>query len=90
LGRLLPKRRGDLTLTVSESKLSVTMNIVCNGKDMEVKDGVTIESLILDLDLNPATVVVECNGSIVLPDDYAGQQLSEGAVLELIRFVGGG
>ena len=57
---------------------------------MEVRDGLTIEKLILQLDLNPATVVVECNGSIVLPANYAGQQLSEGSVLELIRFVGGG
>ena len=66
------------------------MKIVCNGKNMEVSDGLTIEKLILELDLNPDTVVVECNNSIVLRDNYADQQLSEGSILELIRFVGGG
>ncbi len=66
------------------------MKIICNGKEMEVQEGLTIEKLVLELELNPATVVVECNGSIVLPDNYAAQQLSEGSVLELIRCVGGG
>ena len=66
------------------------MKIICNGKEMEVRDGLTIEKLVLELELNPATVVVECNGSIVLPDSYAEQQLAEGSVVELIRFVGGG
>lgn len=57
---------------------------------MEVKEGLTIEELISDLDLNPATVVAEYNGGIILPDNYADQQLAEGSTLELIRFVGGG
>ena len=68
----------------------MTMKIVCNGKEMEVGRGLTIEQLVLQLSLDPATVVVECDGSIILPDDYMGHQLSEGSILELIRFVGGG
>ncbi|MCA1764761.1 MAG: sulfur carrier protein ThiS [Desulfobulbaceae bacterium] len=66
------------------------MKIVCNGKEKEVRDGLTVEELIVDLELNPDTVVAECNGAIVLREDYPDQQLSEGSVLELIRFVGGG
>lgn len=66
------------------------MKIICNGKEMDVRDGLTIEDHILDLALNPDTVVVECDGAIVLRDEYANRQLSAGAVLELIRFVGGG
>ncbi|MFO7606254.1 MAG: sulfur carrier protein ThiS [Desulfurivibrionaceae bacterium] len=66
------------------------MKIVCNGKEKEVRDGLTIEELIVDLELNPDTVVAECNGGIVLREDYPDRQLSEGSVLELIRFVGGG
>lgn len=57
---------------------------------MEVREGLLIEQLLLNLDLNPDTVVVECNGEIILRDHYAAQPLSEGSVLELIRFVGGG
>lgn len=66
------------------------MKIICNGKEMAVQEGLTIEKLVVDLELNPATVVVECDGTIVLPDSYAVQKLSEGSVVELIRFVGGG
>lgn len=66
------------------------MKIICNGKEMAVQEGLTIEKLVVELELNPATVVVECDGTIVLPDSYAAQQLSEGSVVELIRFVGGG
>lgn len=66
------------------------MNIICNGKEMAVKEGTTLEELILELQLNPATVVAECDGRIVLRDEYPQVTLVQGAVLELIRFVGGG
>jgi sulfur carrier protein len=66
------------------------MKIVCNGKEKVVRDELTIEELILDLELNPETVVAECDGAIVLRQDYPVQRLTEGSVLELIRFVGGG
>lgn len=66
------------------------MEIICNGKGMKVRDGITLEELILDLQLNPNTVVAECDNRIVLREEYAQKILGEGAVLELIRFVGGG
>ena len=66
------------------------MIIICNGKEMEVAEGLTIERLILDLDLNPDTVVVECDGKIVLRGAYESHVLQESSTLELIRFVGGG
>ena len=66
------------------------MKIICNGKEREVSKGLAIEKLILDLELDPDTVVVECNGKIVLRGDYGGHILKEGSSLELIRFVGGG
>ena len=66
------------------------MKIICNGKVMEVRDGATLEELILELQLNPASVVAECNGRIVLRDEYPQIALQQEMVLELIRFVGGG
>jgi len=66
------------------------MKIICNGKEMEVRDGATLEELILELQLNPATVVAECDGRIVLREEYPQIFLRQGIVLELIRFVGGG
>ncbi len=66
------------------------MNIICNGNEMVVEDGITLEKLILELQLNPVTVVAECDGRIVLRDEYPQIALHHGMVLELIRFVGGG
>ena len=57
---------------------------------MEVDKGLTIEKLILNLDLNPDTVVVECDGNIVLREGYNDHVIQEDSSLELIRFVGGG
>lgn len=66
------------------------MEIICNGKEMTVREGITLEELIVELQLNPETVVAECDNRIFLREEYAQKTLSEGTVLELIRFVGGG
>ena len=66
------------------------MNIVCNGKEMDVKEGLSVNSLLIELELNPATVVVECDSKIILKDDYETSILIDGSVVELIKFVGGG
>ncbi|MBU0675673.1 MAG: sulfur carrier protein ThiS [Proteobacteria bacterium] len=57
---------------------------------MEIQSGTTIEGLILGMDLNPDTVVVECDGQIVLREEYGNHVLNTGSRVELIRFVGGG
>lgn len=66
------------------------MKITCNGEIKDITRGTTLVSFIRDLDLNPDTVVAECDGRIVKREEYDSLVLSEGNVLELIRFVGGG
>ena len=66
------------------------MKITCNGETKEITPNTSLISFIRDLDLNPDMVVAECDGTIVKRDDYDALILSEGSVLELIRFVGGG
>ena len=66
------------------------MKITCNGETKEITPDITLLSLIRDMNLNPDTVVAECDGRIVKRDEYDTLVLSEGNVLELIRFVGGG
>ena len=70
--------------------LSGKMEIICNGKTKKVRDGISLAGLILELELNPDAVVVECDGRIARREDYATQILNEGMAVELIRFVGGG
>jgi sulfur carrier protein len=66
------------------------MRIICNGEEQEVRAGITLVELLQDLELNPDTVVVECNGTIVRREEYDDHVLPENCRLELIRFVGGG
>jgi len=66
------------------------MKITCNGEIKSIVPGTTPVTLIEDLDLNPDTVVVECDGRIVKREEYDTLVLTEGNVIELVRFVGGG
>ena len=66
------------------------MKITCNGEIKELTQNTTLVSFIRDMDLNPDTVVAECDGKIIKRDEYDTLVLSDGNVLELIRFVGGG
>ncbi|MEK6197532.1 MAG: sulfur carrier protein ThiS [Desulfobacterales bacterium] len=66
------------------------MKITCNGETKEITPNTTLLSFIRDMNLNPDTVVAECDGRIVKREEYDNLILSEENVLELIRFVGGG
>jgi len=66
------------------------MKITCNGEIKNIDPGTTPVTLIEDLDLNPDTVVVECDGRIVKREEYGTLVLTEGNIIELVRFVGGG
>ena len=66
------------------------MKITCNGETKELTQNTTLVSFIKDMNLNPDTVVAECDGRIIKRDEYDTLVLAEGSILELIRFVGGG
>ena len=66
------------------------MKITCNGETKEVSPNTTLIYFIKKMELNPDTVVAECDGRIISRDEYDTLVLQEGNVLELIRFVGGG
>ncbi len=66
------------------------MIIFCNGREQQVESGTTVSGLLAELELNPQTVVVECNKIIVKVEEYDEFVLYEEAQVELIRFVGGG
>jgi sulfur carrier protein len=66
------------------------MIITCNGETKELNPDTTLVSFIRDMDLNPDTVVAECDGRIIKRDEYDTLVLADGNNLELIRFVGGG
>jgi len=65
------------------------MKIQVNGKEMAVDEGATVASLLDGLGLSDRTVAVEHNMVILARDGY-GTLLTEGDVIEIISFVGGG
>ena len=66
------------------------MKITCNGETKAITSNTTLVSFIREMDLNPDTIVAECDGRIIKRDEYDTLILFDGNVLELIRFVGGG
>ena len=66
------------------------MKITCNGETKEITPNTTLVNFIKEMELNPDTVVAECDGRIINRDEYDYLVLQDGNVLELIRFVGGG
>ena len=66
------------------------MKIICNGEARDLGPGQTVARLLCELSLDPATMVVECDGRVLPKEEFKSHQLQEGSVVELIRFVGGG
>jgi thiamine biosynthesis protein ThiS len=46
------------------------MIITCNGEIKELTPDTTLVSFIRDMDLNPDTVVAECDGRIIKRDEW--------------------
>jgi thiazole synthase len=65
------------------------MSVSVNGETRRTP-AKTIAALVHELELDPAKVAVERNGEIVPRSTLAEAGLSEGDVLEIVHFVGGG
>ena len=66
------------------------MKIKINGEEKQIADGLSLIGLLESLQIRPGRVVVERNRDIVASDWFATTMLSEGDVLEIVHFVGGG
>lgn len=66
------------------------MRVTVNGDDHDLPEGTTVRGLIERLDLTGGPVAVERNGDVVPRADHASAALSEGDVVEIVHFVGGG
>jgi len=66
------------------------MQLVINGKSVELDEVKTIEDLIRARGLKTSLVAVEQNGTIVPRSEFATREVTEGDKLEIVHFVGGG
>ena len=67
-----------------------SIQVQVNGKEREVRSGLSVHELVESLDLNPLLIVVELNRKILSRDQFKDVQVSEGDAVELVHFVGGG
>ena len=67
-----------------------TIEIQLNGKVRAFDRGLTVTSLLENLDLHPGMVVVELNREILERGLYDTTDVAEGDTIELVHFVGGG
>ena len=66
------------------------MDITVNGKAREIQDGICIQELLDQMQLDCMQVVVEHNKNIIPRQRLAETPLNNGDTLEVIHFVGGG
>jgi thiamine biosynthesis protein ThiS len=68
----------------------VLMKLKINGEDRQAADELSVTGLLESLQIRPGRVVVERNREIVPRDSYGATMLTDGDVLEIVHFVGGG
>ena len=66
------------------------MNVLVNGRDVEVDARATVEALLAELGLEGPYALVERNGEPVERERYAETPLEEGDTLVVARPVAGG
>lgn len=61
-----------------------------NGKDIELKRGMTLAEFLAAHNYRAELVAVELNGQIVQRTEFGAVVLQDGDELEIVSFVGGG
>ena len=66
------------------------MTITLNGEPRSVTEATTIAALVRELNLLPATLLIEHNGLALHREEWNSSPLCEGDKIEFIRVVAGG
>jgi thiamine biosynthesis protein ThiS len=65
--------------------------LVVNGAERRIPDGSTLADLLVTLELDARSIVIEHNGAILRePSSFAALELAANDTLEIVHFVGGG
>ncbi len=70
--------------------MSLELSLTVNGEPRRIATGASIADLVMSLELDPKKVAVEHNGEIAPRSTLSNVSLSDGDVLEIVHFVGGG
>lgn len=67
-----------------------TIGIVLNGEPRRVPDGLKVAGLLKFLEIDGQKVAVELNREIVRKPEWESAEVRDGALVEVVWFVGGG
>jgi sulfur carrier protein len=67
-----------------------TIEIVLNGERRQVPPDLTVDGLLVWLEIDPSRVAVEFNGAIVRKPAWPTLAVAAGSQIEVVWFVGGG
>ena len=73
-----------------ESAETKTIEVVVNGEPRRVPHGLSLDGLIVWLEIDPSRVAVERNRAIARKTDWSATRIEPGDHLEIVWFVGGG
>jgi len=73
-----------------ETAQTKTIQVVLNGESRVVPAGLSIDQLLVWLEMDPSRVAVELNREIVHKTAWSASEVLDGAQLEVVWFVGGG
>ena len=66
------------------------MNVMVNGKPMELPPGTTVEGLLVLLGVPRQYLAVAVNREVTPKSEYAAVKLADGDRVEIVRPMGGG
>ncbi len=66
------------------------MKIIVNGKELKIKDQLTIEKLLEELKVQEKVMAVAVNMNIVKQEKWSQYHIQPNDKIELLHFVGGG
>ncbi len=66
------------------------MHVTVNGEAHEIPEALTVRGLVEHLALTGGPVAVEVNQDVVIRAEHTARVLTEGDVIEIVHFVGGG
>ena len=69
---------------------TATIKIQLNGKEQEIKSGMTVSDLLLKWKIRPELVTVEVNENILQKLDYDGIEIKADDKVEFVFYMGGG
>ncbi len=70
--------------------MSATFAVAVNGEQRLAEPGLTLDTFLETLGLDPRRIAVERNEAVVSRSRYATTPLEPGDRLEIVHFIGGG